>query len=160
LLTESELKDMKQHQGYRNDDNTIHGMYNQATDPAMRSVTTPMSTPYILKETRGQRIQRVTRSFFAAVFRKLNQLIGLALAVLLLLLFTRFILNFFEITTSVFTGWIHMLTAPLVYPFENLVPALPYNGFSIDVTTLIAIVAWTIVVMIVRQFIRVLASKW
>ena len=149
---------MRQYQEYRNDDNTVHGMYNQATDPLMRSV--PLSTPYILKETRGQRIQRTIKSVFAAIFRKINQLMSLALAVLLLLLFTRFLLNFFEITTSVFTGWVHLLTAPLVYPFENLVPALPFNGFSIDVTTLVAIIVWTIAVLLVRQFIRVLVGKW
>ncbi|GAC1397510.1 MAG: hypothetical protein NVS4B12_07850 [Ktedonobacteraceae bacterium] len=152
---------MRQYQDYRNDDNTVHGMYNQATDPLMRSATPTMyTTPVILKETRGQRVQRRMKSFFAAVFRKLNQLIGLALAVLLLLLFTRFLLNFFEITTSVFTSWIHMLTAPIVYPFENLVPSLPWNGFSIDITTLVAIVVWTIAVLIVRQFLRVLGGKW
>lgn len=152
---------MRQYQDYSNDDNMVHGMHNQATDPLMRSVTPTMhTTPVILKETRGQRIQRGVKSFFAAVFRKVNQLIGLALVVLLLLLFTRFLLNFFEITTSVFTGWISTLTAPIVYPFENLVPALPWNGFSIDVTTLVAIVVWTIAVLIVRQFLRVLVGKW
>jgi uncharacterized protein YggT (Ycf19 family) len=135
-------------------------MHNQATDPLMRSVTTPLSTPYILKETRGQKFQRVTKSVFAAIVRKINQLIGLALTVLLLLLFTRFLLNFFEITTSVFTGWVHLLTNPLVYPFENLVPSLPFNGFSIDVTTLVAIVIWTIAVLLVRQFLRILVGKW
>ena len=152
---------MRQYQEYKNDDSTVHtSMHNQATDPLMRSVTPQLSTPYILKETRGQRFQRVTKNIFAAIFRKINQLIGLGLAILLLLLFTRFLLNFFEITTSVFTGWVHLLTDPLVYPFENLAPSLPYNGFIIDVTTLVAIVVYTIVVMLVRQFIRILAGKW
>ncbi|GAC1428444.1 MAG: hypothetical protein PVS3B3_06420 [Ktedonobacteraceae bacterium] len=159
-LKESETEGMKQYQTYRNDENTLHSMHNQATDPLMRSVTAPQSTPYVLKETRSQRIQRTVNSFFAAIFRKINQLIGLALVVLVLLLCTRFLLNFFEITTSVFTGWVHMLTAPLVYPFENLVPSLPYNGFSIDMTTLVAIVVWIIAVLLVRQFIRVLLGKW
>lgn len=149
-----------QHQHYRDDDFTPHNVYNQATDPLLRGVTAPMPAPYVLRETRGQRMQRGIKSFFAAVFRKINQLIGLAWAVLLLLLFTRFILHFFEITTSVFTGWITTVTAPIVYPFENLVPALPYNGFSIDITTVVAIVVWTIAVLIVRQFIRVLVGKW
>ncbi len=152
---------MRQYQEHTNDDySTVPSMHNQATDPAMRRVTTQLATPYILKETRGQRVQRVTKSVFAAIFRKINQLIGLGLAMLLLLLFTRFLLNFFEITTSVFTGWVHFLTDPLVYPFENLAPSLPYNGFVIDITTLIAIVAWTIAVMLVRQFIRILVGKW
>ncbi len=153
-------KVMRQYQDYRNDDNTMHSMHNQATDPLMRSVNVPLSTPYILKETRGQRIQRTTKGVFAAIVRKINQLIGLALTVLLLLLFTRFLLNFFEITTSVFTGWIHLLTDPLVYPFEHLVPSLLFNGYIIDVTTLVALVVWTIAVLLVRQFIRILVGRW
>ncbi len=152
---------MMQHEQYSDDDDsTVRNVYNQATDPLLRRVTAPVPAPFILKETRGQRVQRGLKGFFTAVLRKINQLIGLALMVLLLLLFTRFILHFFEITTSVFTGWINMLTAPLVYPFENMVPALPYNGFSIDISTLVAIVVWTISVMIVRQFIRLLVGKW
>ena len=152
---------MRQYQEHTNDDySTVQGMHNQATDPSMRRITTQLPTPYILKETRGQRFQRVTKSVFAAIFRKINQLIGLGLVVLLLLLCTRFLLNFFEITTSIFTGWIHFLTEPLVYPFANLAPSLPYNGFVIDVTTLVAIVVWTIAVVLLRQFIRILAGKW
>jgi len=135
-------------------------MHNQNTDPMLRSVTAPIPTPFVIRETRGHRFQRGIKNFFAAVFRKLNQLIGLGLVVLLLLLGTRFALHFFEITTSVFTGWVHLLTAPLVYPFENLAPAIPWNGFSIDVTTLVAIVVWTVAVIIVRQFIRLLAGRW
>ncbi len=149
-------------QQYRNNNALVQSgsMHNQNTDPMMRSVTAPAPTPFVLRETRGQRFQRVVKNFFAAVFRKLNQLIGLGLVVLLLLLGTRLLLNFFEITTSVFTGWVKLLTAPIVYPFENLVPAIPWNGFSIDVTTLVAIVVWTVAVVIVRQFIRLLAGRW
>ena len=133
---------------------------NQSTDPMMPRITAPIPVPFIIRESRSQRIQRGIKNFFAAVFRKLNQLIGLGLLVLLLLLGTRFALNFFGITTSVFTGWVNTLTAPIVYPFVNLSPAIPWNGFSIDVTTLVAIVVWTIAVMIVRQFIRLLAGRW
>jgi len=52
------------------------------------------------------------------------------------------------------------LSAPLVVPFRsNLLPALPYNGFTIDVSTLIAIVAYALGVTIVRQFLKVLAPR-
>ncbi len=149
-------------QQYRNNNALVQSssVHNQNTDPMMRSVMAPIAAPFVIRETRGQRFQRGVKNFFAAVFRKLNQLIGLGLVVLLLLLGTRFLLNFFEITTSVFTDWIHLLTAPLVYPFENLAPAIPWNGFSIDVTTLIAIVVWTVAIVIVRQFIHLLAGRW
>ncbi len=141
-------------------DATFHTVYSQATDPLMRNVTTQIPAPYAIQETRGQRIKRGVKNFFAAVFRKLNQFIALALAVGLLLLFTRFLLHFFEITTSIFTGWINFVTEPLVYPFENLVPAQPFISFIIDVNILVAIVVWTIVVIIVRQCIHLLAGRW
>ncbi len=148
---------------YQNKNNVLvpsGAMHNQSTDPMMPRVTAPIAAPFMIRETRGQRIQRGIQNFFAAVFRKLNQLIGLGLLVLLLLLGTRFALHFFGITTSVFTGWVNMLTAPIVYPFVNLSPAIPWNGFSIDVTTLVAIVVWTIAVMLVRQFLRLVAGRW
>jgi len=147
-------------QPFKDNDSAYHTVYSQATDPLMRSVTAQMPASYIVQETRGQRIKRGIKVFFAAVFRKINQFIALGLAVMLLLLFTRFLLHFFEITTSVFTGWINVVTAPLVYPFENLAPTLPFNGFIIDVSILVAIVIWTIAVVIVRQFIHLLAGKW
>jgi hypothetical protein len=52
------------------------------------------------------------------------------------------------------------LSAPLIAPFASRsLPALPYNGFIIDVSTLIAIVVYALGVTIVRQFLKVLAPR-
>ncbi len=134
-------------------------LHNQTTDPQLRSVTAPIPAIYLPRESRSQRFWHGVGRFFAALVRKINQLLGFALVVLLLLLFARFILNFFGVTTSLFANWVFLITGPIVYPFNNLVPALPYNGYSIDVTTLIAIALWAITVMIVRQFLRVLVGR-
>ena len=96
---------------------------------------------------------------FAAIIKKINQLLGLGLAVLLLLLFTRFALDFFNLKLSLFAQWVFQLTAPLVLPFNNLLPALPYQGYTIDVSTLIAIIVYTLAVTIVRQFLKVLVTR-
>lgn len=136
--------------------NTIH---NQTTDPLLASVTKPIPAIHLMPESRSHHFWRGVGQFFATIVRKINQLLGFALAILLLLLFTRFILHFFEINTSLFANWVYLITSPLVYPFDNLAPALPYNGYSIDITTLIAIIVWTIAVIIVRQFLRVLVGR-
>ena len=115
-----------------------------------------MPTP---PETRSQRFQRQMRIFFKAVLRRVYQLLALALTVDLLLLLSRFALHFFGITTSIFTSWVYLITNPIVYPFENLVAPIPYNGFNIDVTTIIAAVASTIVFFIVRRLLRILFGK-
>src|SRR6266568_3583939 len=58
-----------------------------------------------------------------------------------------------------FAHWVFLLSTPLVAPFEHLVPALPYNGYIIDISTLISIVAYTIGVTIVRQFLKLLITR-
>lgn len=110
-------------------------------------------------ETRNQRFRRQTRIFFKAVLRRVYQLLALALIVDLLLLLSRFALHFFGITTSIFTSWVYLITNPIVYPFENIMAPIPYNGFSIDVTTIIAAVASVIVFFIVRRLLHILFGK-
>ena len=112
------------------------------------------------------RVLRGLGTFFSAIINKVNQLLALALAVLLLLLFTRFILSFFNFTFTSsggpfsFTYWVFFLSTPLVTPFQNILPKpLPYNGYSIEVTTLIAILAYAIGITIIRQFLKVLVAR-
>jgi uncharacterized protein YggT (Ycf19 family) len=106
-----------------------------------------------------RRLVRGIGNFFAAIIKKINQLLGLALAVVLLLLFTRFILLFFGLTLSEFVYWVFFVTAPLVAPFEHLLPTLPYDGYSIDASTLVAILVYALMVTIVRQFLKVLVQR-
>ena len=91
--------------------------------------------------------------------RKINQFVGLILAVVLLLLLARFLLIFFQITTSIFTAWVYQVTGPLVYLFTNLVAPIPYNSFVIDVTTIIAAVVWLVVALVIRRFLAILFGK-
>lgn len=138
-----------------------HSMfYNEVTEPMLPPITTPMPRVALPHESWIGRAFRGLGAFFSAIIRKVNQLLALALAVLLLLLFTRFVLYFFHFSSggSPFSYWVYYLSAPLVAPFANLLPALPYNGFTIDVSTLIAIVAYALGVTIVRQFLKVLTA--
>ena len=105
-----------------------------------------------------RRLVRAIGAFFAAIIYKINQLLSFALAVLLLLLFTRFILRFFGLALSQFAYWVFLLSTPLVDPFNNLLPPLSYDGFIIEVSTLVAIVVYALAVTIARQFLKVLVG--
>ena len=97
-------------------------------------------------------------AFFTAIINKINQLLSFALAVLLLLLFTRFLLRFFGLSLSQFAYWVFLLSTPLVAPFNNLLPPLSYDGYIIEVSTLVAIIVYALVVTIARQFLKVLVG--
>ena len=147
---------MEQH---RRDFEDFYELYDDGTDPLLSSITAPIPLSALPRESWIRRALRGIGNFFAAIIHKINQLLALALAVLLLLLFTRFILLFFGLTLSDFVHWVFWLTAPPVAPFEHLLPTLPYDGYSIDPPTLIAIVIYTLAVTIVRQFLKILIQR-
>jgi uncharacterized protein YggT (Ycf19 family) len=138
--------------------------YSEITEQGLPITTTPMPRVALPRESWIRKTARGMGAFFSAIINKVNQLLALALAVLLLLLFTRFILNFFHLTSggdalrSSFSYWVFFLSTPLIAPFENLLPTLPYNGYTIDVSTLIAIVAYALGITIIRQFLKVLVA--
>src|SRR5258708_25391483 len=135
--------------------------YSEVTEPMLPPITTPMPRVALPRESWISRALRAIGAFVFGIIRKVNQLRALALAVLLLLLFTRFILYFFHFSSSSgssFVYWVFFLSTPLVTPFENLFPTLPYNGYSVDVSVLIAIVAYALGGTMVRQFLHVLTA--
>jgi len=122
-------------------------------------VTAPIPRVALPHESWFVRMLRAIGRFIAAIIKKINQLLALGLSVLLLLLFTRFALYFFSLKSSLFSAWVFQLSAPLVFPFNNLLPPLPFYGYTIDVSTLIAIIVYTLAVTIVRQFLKVLVAR-
>ncbi len=139
-------------------------LYNDVTEPMLPSnFTTPIPRYALPRESWIQRVLRGLRNLFAAIINKVNQLLALFLAVLLLLLFTRFILSFYGFTSTggqlSFSHWVFYLSTPLVVPFQNMLPTLPFNGYIIEVSTLIAILVYAIGITTVRQFLKVLAAR-
>jgi uncharacterized protein YggT (Ycf19 family) len=137
-------------------------LYNEDTEPLLpgRSQSTaPIPAIALPRESWFMRMLRAIGRFVAAIIKKINQLLALALAVLLLLLFTRFALYFFGLKSSLFSTWVFQISAPLVMPFTNLIPPLPFYGYTIDVSTLIAIIVYALTVTIVRQFLKVLIAR-
>ena len=133
-------------------------IHNATTQPFMPRITEPIPSLH-LRQSWSRRLLWNVSYFFASIIRKINQVLGFALAVLLLLLFTRFILDFFALSSSLFVQWVFMLSTPLLWPFENLLPTLPYDGFRINVTVLVAIIVYTLAVTIVRQFLKLFVGK-
>jgi hypothetical protein len=140
-----------------------YSLYNDVTEPMLPTFTTPIPRIALPRESWLLRVFRGLGTFLSFIINKVNQLLALALATLLLLLFTRFILSFFHFSSSVepfsFLYWVFFLSTPLVIPFQNMLPVLPYNGYSIDVSTLIAILVYAIGITIVRQFLKVLVAR-
>ncbi len=139
-----------------------YSLYNDVTEPMLPPITTTMPPIALPHESWLQRMFRGIGTFFSFIINKVNQLLALALATLLLLLFSRFILIFFNFSSNdgpfSFSHWVFYLSTPMVVPFQNI-HSLPYNGFIIEVSTLIAILVYAIGITIVRQFLKVLVAK-
>ena len=127
----------------------------KATDPLMLRDSASIPT---MPQTNFQRFSYGVHLFLQALVRKINRLLTFGLALLLLLLFVRFLLHFFEITSSLFALWTYQLSDPLVYPFQGMMPLLPYNGYSIDVSTLVAIVVYALLIKIFTTFLSIVVE--
>lgn len=137
-------------------------LYDEDTEPLLSGRprgTVPIPVIALPRESWFMRLLRAIGRFVAAIIQKVNQLLALGLATLLLLLFTRFALYFFGLKSSLFSTWVFQISAPLVLPFTNLIPPLPFYGYTIDVSTLIAIIVYALTVAIIRQFLKVLIAR-
>ncbi|HEX4203646.1 MAG TPA: hypothetical protein VHZ51_05525 [Ktedonobacteraceae bacterium] len=141
---------------------TLHNEYpnpNEHTDPAMRSVTAPLPPMYQPpRATWSQRVSYGWSNFSRALVRKINQLLNLAMLVLILLLCARFLLTFFGVTDSLFAQWTFLLSWPLALPFEQIAPNIVYGAYHIDVSTLVAIAVYFVVRWLISAFLRLLVS--
>lgn len=134
-------------------------LYNADTEPYLGGTTVPIPIEHLPRESWFQRFFQSVALCIRAIVRKINQLLAFALMLLLLLLSTRFLLIFFVLTKSLFVYWVLALSAPFVGPFENMAPPLAYQGFRIDISTLIAIFTYILGVIIIRKFLKVLVSR-
>lgn len=138
--------------------------YNDITEPlasqVLPSATGPLPAYTALpRQTWAERSARWLGRFFTSIINKIRALLALALLVVWLLLTGRFLLTFFALTHSIFAQWVFYAASFLMFPFNNLIPAFPYNGYSIDISTLVAMAVYMAVVLIVRRFLRILVAK-
>lgn len=138
--------------------------YSDTTQPLMPSMS-PTGTgplpPFVVmpRQTRSQRFAHRLGHALEVIVNKFNRLLALALTAVLLLLAGRFLLIFFSLAHSLFSRWMFLVTSPLMYPFANLAPTISYNGYVIDISTLVGMMAYIVIVLIVRRFLRILVTK-
>ena len=137
--------------------------YNDITEPliaqVLPSATGPLP-PYtaLPRQTWGERATRWLGRFFTSIINKIRSLLALALLVAWLLLAGRFLFTFFALTHSLFAQWVLYAASPLMFPFNNLVPPFLYSGYTIDVSTLVAMAVYMAAALIVRRFLRILVA--
>ena len=135
--------------------------YDQATEAGFNPTTIPIPFSYFPQPSRWQRFLRGFERFCIVLVRKVNQLLGFVLLLLILLLLTRFLLHLFNITTNVnlFTQGVFWMSNPLIAPFDHLFPSVPYRGHSIDMTTLVSMGIYILATILVRKFLKLLVTK-
>jgi hypothetical protein len=133
--------------------------FDQPTQQIPSGYTPSFAHTYLPNETRWQRFMRGVGNFLAAVIRKVDQLLGFALGLLMLLLTIHFLLVLFQLTNSLFSQWVSVLSTPLLRPFEHFLPIFRYQSFIVDASTVAAMVAYILLVALIRWFLRVLFSR-
>jgi uncharacterized protein YggT (Ycf19 family) len=133
--------------------------YQEMTEPLlpMLSTTTPIPRYLLPRESRGRRVRRGMHAFFAAIISFINTLLAFALALTLLLLFARFLLNCAHLTFP-YSALILRYSEPLVAPFERYLPILNIARYTIDLPTLVTMLAALLAVLIVRGMLKKLVG--
>lgn len=133
-----------------------YAFYNEMTEPFMPTITTPIPRYLLPGQTRARRrrSRSLIGSFFAAIITFINTLLSFALVLLLLLLFARFIIDTAHLSFGHYTSWLTQLSAPLVSPFARYLPSLPLARYTIDLPTLVAMLAYLIGILMVRGMLK------
>ncbi len=90
-------------------------------------------------------------------FTATYHLLGIASALLFLLLAARFVLTFFQLSLGAFSSWVNVLSSPLVAPFGNMMIAFhpsPTANYMVDVSVIVAFVVLSIAIAIIRGLLK------
>jgi hypothetical protein len=144
-----------------NDTKNNYTAHDQATEPSFNPNTAPLPINYPPKPSWEQRFLHGLGHFCVVLVRKINQILGFALLMLILILLTRFLLHLFNVTTNVnlFTQGTFLISDPLIAPFDHLFPLVPYQGYTIDVTTLVSMGIYVMSTILLRSFLKLLVTK-
>lgn len=91
------------------------------------------------------------------IFTATYHLLGIASALLFLLLAARFVLTFFQLSLGAFSSWVNALSSPLVAPFGNMLVAFhpsPTANYMIDVSVIVAFVVLSIALALMRGLLK------
>ncbi len=135
-----------------------YAFYQEMTEPMLPTITAPIPRYLLPRESAARRVGRGIRKFFAAILSFISGLLALALALVLLLLFARFLMTCAHLTFP-YDSWILAISTPLVAPFEPYLPVVAIARYSIDLPTLAAMLACLLAVLIVRKFLKAITPK-
>src|ERR1700680_3383160 len=133
--------------------------YNEMTEPFLPSLTTPIPRSLLPGQARARRSRHGIAAFFSAIITFINSLLAIALVLLLLLLFARFMLDSAHLTYGPYSYWIMRLSESLVAPFARSLPTFPFARYTIDLHTLAAMLAYLVGILLVRGMLKRLAGK-
>ena len=141
-------------QHYRN--KRVHTLYSADTDPGLPRITQPVPSYYLpgQPEPWHRRLTLAIQEVIAFIVRKIILTINFALALVLLILISRFVLTTFSLHDSIFSAWTFELSDFLLLPFDHLLPTLPYHGLLIDTNILVAILIYTLVTKFFTAFLN------
>jgi uncharacterized protein YggT (Ycf19 family) len=91
------------------------------------------------------------------IFTATYHLLGIASALLFLLLAARFVLTFFHLSLGAFSSWVIALSAPIVAPFGNMLVAVhpsSTGNYMIDVSAIVAFLVIAIAIALIRGLIK------
>ena len=131
-----------------------YSFYNEMTEPFLPTITTPIPRYLLPGQARARGRRSLIGAFFAAIITFINTLLSFALVLLLLLLFARFIIDTAHLSFGHYTAWLMQVSAPLVSPFARYLPNLPFARYTIDLPTLVAMLAYLIGVLLVRGMLK------
>jgi len=140
--------------------NKSHTLYSANTDPALQRITLPIPAYQFpnIHEPWHRRLARGLHYVIVFIMRKIILVLNFGLTLLLLLLFTRFLLTAFSLHSSLFASWVTEISDFPLLPFNNLLPMLLYRGLLFDSNTLIAILTYTIATKLVTGFLHSLVG--
>jgi ABC-type antimicrobial peptide transport system permease subunit len=126
--------------------------------PMMTGTSTVPRYPLVLRGPQARRRRGRIHAFFAAIVSFINTLLAMALALTLLLLFARFLLNWAHLTFP-YSSWLLQLSAPLVAPIGRYLPLINVARYTIDLPTLATMLAALLAVLFVRGMLKKLVGK-
>jgi len=124
--------------------------------PSAPPPVVPSNEPWI------HRLFRGISALLAAIMAIIYHLLGVASAIISLLLIARFVLTFFHLSPGEFSAWVNLLSTPLVAPFGDWL--IPYHTSStivhtVDVSTVIAFLVYAIGFALLRRLLKPFRNK-
>jgi len=96
----------------------------------------------------------------AAIMAIIYHLLGVASAIISLLLIARFVLTFFHLSPGEFSAWVNLLSTPLVAPFGDwLIYTSSTIVHTVDVSTVIAFLVYAIGFALLRRLLKPFRNK-